>query len=109
MKEKIVFSSIVFLCGLLFVFIGVYADRRREPMWFWAGTEVESEKITDVQRYNHENAIMWKKYSLWFISSAIAEIFSPILALILLILSCTAGIWILLFTYNRILNKYSRK
>ncbi len=46
-------------CALTFTGIGIYAYRRKEPMWFWSGSIVRKEELTDVQAYNHANGIMW--------------------------------------------------
>ena len=46
--------------------IGVYAWRRKKPMWFWSGTKVRESEISDVPAYNRANAIMWICYSAVF-------------------------------------------
>ena len=106
MAAKIIWYTVSFGCAILFFSIGVYAQRLKKPMWFWSGTEVDASQITDVKRYNHENGIMWKLYSLWFVASGLAEIWNSVLALILLVLSLTAGIPILVYSYLKIEKKY---
>ena len=62
MAADIIWYIIMFACAALFVGIGVYARNRKEPMWFWSGSEVDAAAITDVTAYNRENAKMW----LWY-------------------------------------------
>lgn len=98
-----------FGCALLFLGIGIYAQRREKPMWFWAGTTVDESKITDVRAYNKANAIMWATYSLWYFASGAIYFWNEVISIVLLILSCTVGIGILVATYTRIEKKYKVK
>ena len=93
-------------CACLFFGIGVYAKNREKPMWFWSGSEVDASQITDVRQYNKENGTMWKLYSLWYVATGIAEIWNSNLALLILVLSFTAGLVQLIVTYQRIFHKY---
>ena len=60
MAGKIICCVISFGCAILFYSIGVYAQKSEKPMWFWSGTEVNTSQVTDIPKYNRENAIMWK-------------------------------------------------
>ena len=66
MGEKLIMLLSCFGCAILFFGIGVYARKKKEPMWFWSGSAVDASKITDVKKYNKANGIMWQLYSLWF-------------------------------------------
>jgi len=55
--EKVIWLVITIPCSLLFTGIGIYAWRRRKPMWFWSGSSVREEEITNVKAYNRENGI----------------------------------------------------
>ena len=107
MSGKIIMFVVSFGCAILFFGIGIYAKRLKKPMWFWTGSEVDPSQITDIRQYNKEIGIMWQLYSLWYFATGIAEIWNSILALILLVLSCTVGIVFLIITYNKIYKKYS--
>ena len=108
MIGTIIWCVIVLGCGALFWGIGVYAQRREEPMWFWSGSVVKAETLTDVKAYNRENAAMWKWYSLWYWAAGIAWIWSKMAAGLLMMLGCTVGIWILVRTFLKIEKKYKR-
>ena len=105
--ENLVFLIIMIPCAAAFTGIGVYAMKRKKPMWFWSGSDVDASQITDVKRYNQENGLMWQLYSLWYLGAGLAEFWNTIAALILLVLSCTVGIALLIRSYNRIFKKYT--
>lgn len=109
MAGTIIWCIVEFGCAILFFGIGVYAERREKPMWFWSGTSVDESKITDVKEYNKENARMWKLYSLWYFAAGIVYFWNEVIAITLLVLSCTVGIGILIATFNRIEKKYKVK
>ena len=106
MAGKIIWWIVSFGCAILFYSIGIYASKRSKPMWFWSGTEVKASEITDVASYNKENGRMWKLYSLWYFASGVAEIWNSILALAFLLLGCSVGIALLVWSYQKIYNKY---
>lgn len=106
MAEQFVWYVCVFGTAALFYCIGIYAQRRKKPMWFWAGAEVREAEITDVRAYNRENGRMWKIFSVWFWLAGAAMLWSAWAALLLLFLGCTAGIAILIGTFRRIDKKY---
>ena len=107
MAGKIIWWIVSFGCAILFYAIGAYAQKLEKPMWFWSGTEVKAEQITDIKQYNKENGVMWKLYSLWYAAAGLAEIWNTIVALIILVLSCTVGIVILVYSYQKIYKKYA--
>ena len=109
MAGKIIMWIVSFGCAILFFSIGVYAQKLKKPMWFWSGSEVDASQITDVKKYNKENGIMWKLYSLWYFASGIAEFCSSVAALVFLLSGCSIGLVILVASYNRIYKKYSIK
>ena len=104
---KIIGWIVSFGCAILFYSIGVYAQKREKPMWFWSGRPVDDAQITDVRQYNRENGVMWKLYSLWYVAAGVAEIWSEMVYLVILVLSVTAGLAILIRSYKKILQKYT--
>ena len=109
MGGKIIWYMTTLGCAALFYGLGIYAQRLKKPMWFWAGMEVDADQITNLKQYNRANARMWKGYSLWFWAAALAEIWSPAAALTLLILGFFVGIPILVGCYLKICKKYTRQ
>ena len=108
MAADIIWYLTIFGCAALFTGIGVYAWKLEKPMWFWSGTTVNPDTITDVKSYNRENARMWIVYSLWYWAGGIAWIWSHTVALTALVLSCTLGMMILVGTFRKIEKKYKK-
>ena len=104
--ENLVFLIIMIPCAAAFTGIGVYAMRRKKPMWFWSGSEVKAWQIRDIPAYNRANGWMWIIYSLGFWASAILGLINVPAAGILVMVVCVLGIPGLVITYNRIYKKY---
>ena len=109
MTGKIIGCIVYFGCAILFYGIGIYAQRLQKPMWFFSGTEVDPQTITDVGQYNRENARMWKLYSLWYWIAGGLTIWDATVAVVPLILGCTVGMVLLVATYRKIYEKYKVK
>lgn len=108
MMEKLIWIICIWGCAVFFFCLGLYAVRRRKPMWFWAGSEVSEESIANVQAYNRENGRMWKLYSVPFWIAGILYFYCPVGALILLILACSLGIGWLIRYYKRIEQRHRK-
>ena len=107
--EDIIWYCTMLLIALLFKLIGDYAERREKPMWFWSGSEVDASTITDVKKYNQANGLMWKVYSLWYLAAGVAWYWSHVVGMIFLVGGFTLGTAILIGTYRRIEQKYTKK
>ena len=101
-----------FGCAGLFSAIGVWAEKRKDPMNFYSGTSVDPATISDVDAYNRENSKMWKAYAIPYWISGIFQLLSifwsplAIFAVILMISSATLGIVWLIRRYTKICNTY---
>lgn len=96
----------------LFFGIGVWANRRKTPMHFWAGTQIDPGTVSDISAYNHANSIMWKVYSVPYWISGCLSLFQglsdwfAIASAAVLVLACFPGLLILIRHYRKIENKY---
>ena len=106
--ETIIWLVITIPCSLLFTGLGIYAWRREKPMWFWSGSTVGTDEITDVRAYNRENGIMWICYSFVFWISTVMGLWNISAAGIVLAAGCLGGIPLLVIAYSRIYRKYRR-
>lgn len=106
MLETVIWNVSLLGSAALFYFIGVYAQKRQKPMWFWTGAEIDTSRITDIKQYNKDNGTMWKMYSLWFLGAGLAGIWNYMIGFIILILACTVGFALLIYTYKKIEKKY---
>ncbi len=104
--ETALWLVIMFPVSALITGIGIYAWKRRKPMWFWSGSTVSEEEISDVPAYNRANGIMWISFSAVFWISTALGLFHQEAAGIVLEAGCLAGVPALIFTYQKIYKKY---
>ena len=107
--NNVVWYIIMLPISLLFTGIGIYAFRRKEPMWFWSGTKVSSEEITDIPKYNRANGIMWIVFSGVFWVSLVLGAFNMAAAGVVLFAGCIAGMPFLVIAYGRIYSRFKKK
>ena len=107
--EKVIWLITIIPTSMVFTGIGIFAWKRKKPMWFWAGTTVEESEIADISAYNRANGIMWIGYSAVFWISTVLGIFQMDTVGIVLTVGCLAGIPVLIIAYRRIYEKYRSK
>ena len=66
MGALIIWLVIMVPVSALLTGLGIFAWKRQKPMWFWSGSSVREDEISDIPAYNRENGIMWIVYSLTF-------------------------------------------
>ena len=109
MKENIIWLLIMAPVSLLFTGLGIYAMRRKKPMWFWSGSSVREEDIKDVAAYNRANGIMWLCFSALLWISAILGFLKRESAGPVLLVSCLLSVLLLPVVYGRICKKYKKQ
>ena len=109
MGKNVIWLVIMIPVCLLLSGFGIYAFRRKKPMWFWSGTEVKSEEITDIQAYNRANGIMWIAYSLVFWASMAIGLVNMKAGGLVMVIGAVGGSILLMFAYHRIYEKYKVK
>lgn len=75
-------------------------------MWFWSGSSVKENAISDIRAYNHANGVMWIVYSLVLWAASLAGFWNGTAALTLIILAMVVGLPALMMVYQRIYKKY---
>ena len=102
-----------FGCGSLFFSIGLWAEKRKDPISFWTGTVVDPKNITDISAYNKANARMWKQYAMPFwiaglcgFASFINDRFAALIGCVSIGLASSVGIVWLICAYKRIEKQY---
>ena len=107
--ERYLFAILIIPLGVLFAGLGLYAMKRKKPMWFWSGSTVRPEEITDIPAYNRANGWMWITFSAVFWIAAVLSLLRISAAGTVLVAGCILGIPVLILTYNRIYNRYAAK
>lgn len=108
----IIMCAVSFGSGALFFGIGLWAQNKKTPMHFYAGSTIDPKRITDIPSYNEENARMWKIYSLPYFATGLMEIAGSyderlsIAAAVLLFAAGTIGIGWLVWKYKQICSRY---
>lgn len=103
--NNIIWLIIMIPVSLLFTGIGIYAWRRKKPMWFWSGSTVKESEISDVASYNRANGIMWFIFSLIMWVSTILGAMNMKAGGIFLIAGCIIGVPLLPIVYGKIYRK----
>lgn len=107
--RNLFFLIIMLPSSLLFTGIGIYAWRRKKPMWFWAGDTVSEDEIMDVRAYNRANGVMWLCFSLpLWIGTYVGVCHSMILAGNIFLVDATVGLVLMMITYTFIRKKYKK-
>ncbi|MBR2760097.1 MAG: hypothetical protein IKE16_08360 [Solobacterium sp.] len=106
--ENIIWLIIMIPVSMLFTVLGIYAWRRKEPMWFWSGSTVKESEIRDVPAYNRANGIMWLVFSALLWVSALLGFLNRKSGGILLIAGCIIAVPLLPIIYERIYRKYKK-
>ena len=107
--ETFIWLVMMIPTSMVFTGIGIFAWKRKKPMWFWSGSTVDEAEIADIPAYNRANGIMWIYYSAVFWVCTVLGIFQMDVAGIALTVGCLAGIHVLIIAYGRIYEKYRNK
>ena len=103
---RIIWLIIMLPISFFFTAYGIYAWKRKKPMWFWSGSTVSENEISDIPAYNRANGIMWIAYSLVFWVGSVLGIFQIDAAGIVVAAGCLGGIPVLVIVYRKIYSKY---
>ena len=106
--DNLILPIIMIPSSLLFTCIGIYAWKRKKPMWFWAGDTVCEEDITDVRAYNHANGMMWIVFSLPLWIGTIVGLNDMKMGGNIILFDSTIGLLLLILTYINIYKKYKK-
>lgn len=106
--DNLIWIIIMLPVSLLTTGIGVYAWRRKKPMWFWSGSTVKESEISDIAAYNRANGIMWIAFSSVMWISTILGAINMKAGGIFLIAGNLIGVPILPIVYGMIYRKYKR-
>ena len=109
MERWIVWLVVMVPVSALFSGLGIYAWRRKKPMWFWSGSTVRESQISDVPAYNRANGILWLSFSAVLWAATVLGLLDLRAGGICLIAGCLAGVPILPAVYEKIYSRYRKK
>ena len=101
-------AVILWICAAVFLGIGCWAARRRDPMHFWVGSTVRPQEIRDIPAYNRACARLWWSYGAVYVLAGAASLFSMLWAGVITAVACLPGLPVLIFAYGRIYRKYKQ-
>ncbi len=107
MAERIIGLISCILCAIPFLIISVYGKDSKTPINFWSGDTSLKKKIHNITAYNKEIADLYKKCAFAFVVAGLGCLLYPLSGIILIILECTTGIYVVYKEYKKILKKYS--
>lgn len=108
MKYNLIYPAVMWAVGAMLVGLGIYARRRKRPMWFWTGEHISPDEVSDVAAFNRANGRMWQLSSVLFWIAGLVEFWYPQAALIFFALACTVGIAWVMWYHNKIDEKYKK-
>ena len=104
--ETVIWLITMIPTSMVITGIGIFAWKRKKPMWFWSGSTVDESEIADIPAYNRANGIMWLVFSAVFWISTILGALNMKAGGICLIVSSLIGVPVLPLIYGKIYNKY---
>lgn len=109
-KEQIIGYAVMmgctWLCALVLVGIGIFAERQTKPSKMRAKSDYETEGIVDHVGFNKEVGRLWKLYSIPFWICGVLWFVSSKLTCILILVAALPGYLVLKFCYFRIAKRY---
>ena len=109
MGRTIIWLIIMVPCSALLTGIGIYAIRRKKPMWFWSGSTVKEDEISDIPAYNRANGLMWIVFSLVFWAATVLGVANKAAGGIVMIAGCVVCVPLMPVVYSMIYKKYRKK
>lgn len=94
------------MCAFPFFVISTYNKDSKDPITFWSGDNTLKSKVKNVQRYNNEMALLYKKCAIAFLITGFGFLVVPFIGVLLLCFDCTLGIYLVYRCYKKILGLY---
>lgn len=107
MGGKIVGLVVCLLCAVPFLIIGTFEKNSKEPITFWSGDKTLKSKVKDVTAYNLEMGMLYQKCAFAFMFSGICCLISLGFGIVIILLDCTAGAYLMYRSYKKILERHS--
>lgn len=107
MAEGIILALCALLTAAPFFALSLQRNDSHEPIPFFSGDESLKKSLSDIAAYNLEMAVLYRRYAICLVCAALSALFSPLLALILLALLVSLGLFIVHRRYKAIRAKHA--
>lgn len=108
------FILILLLCSSIFIAIGIFALRKKEPINFWANDPdyIKHEAIVDVKAYNRKCGMIWILFGFLFFLPILMRLYHPfpdwILGIFIIFISVVGMITMMIY-YEYLHDVYTKK
>lgn len=106
--DRIITCFCCFLCAFPFFIIASDCKNGGDPIGFWTGDTSLKGKVQNVEQYNGEMSLLYKKWAFSFILVGFLSLFHTWIGIVLITAECTLGIYLVWRSYKKILRKYSQ-
>lgn len=106
MEKGIMYMLVMWAAAALFLGMGIYISRRKEPMRIWTTERISADMIRDVPAYNKAVGKMWGFVSIPLCISGVIELWYPIASVIFFCIFCIIGIPGFVWCAHKIEEKY---
>lgn len=96
------------MCAIPFFIISIYNKDSKEPINFWSGDTTLKAKVKNIEEYNKEMVLLYKKCAIVFLITGVVFLAMPFVGMIIICLECTVGIYLVYLKYKKILQLYSK-
>lgn len=94
------------MCAFPLFVMGYYNKNSKEPIIFWAGDKSLKEKVKNIKEYNLEMARLYMNCALAFVITGVVCLLFVWAGIVLILLECTVGIYVVWRLYKKILSRY---
>lgn len=107
MAEGVILALCAFLTAAPFFALSLQRDDPSDPIPFFSGDDSLKKSLSDIAAYNLEMAILYRRYAICLVCTALLALLSPLLALILLGLTISLGLFIVYRRHKAIRSRHS--
>lgn len=110
METSSIFTIVImFLCGLLFVGIGISSIKSKEPVGFYTGVKPpKAEQLSDVEAWNRKHGFMYISYGIGIMVCWFGFLFNEIAGFFTVLGIVLGGVFYLMIGHHRLEKKYKK-
>ena len=108
MAEKIILFTVLLICAMPLIILGISQYNSADPVGFWTGKKPPAkEQITDVKAYNRRHGLMWILYGVGILVCFFTTVFVGLkTAMFLVLAESLGGIVVMVVYHNKLEQTY---